>query len=453
MNAQPDTPRTGLRASLDDTRRVVAYVVVLFVVGTMVLYFVFHVGKRDTPHSESVKTPALAAPAGGSNQSSRLDEITNQQEKKNAREAAQKNQSYTPALSGRDLPKEQHIAELGDGSGTLASPTPAQTKNDTATPPPGTPDQKHPAQEAPTEPKPSPPQVNDPFSNAPDGAGQTLSQSATKTPHANTTHEEPAISLAAQAELIAAWSGHGSQLEMMLPDDDSRPSTRRGNSIASSSAPTTTRSDAFGRSAEHTNDSGAQASPAGNASQSSHAGQKPMLAAGRGVYGHSVITSNSDLGDQVLVEIDSGPFAKARISGAFQMKNDRLIIKFDHLMIGDTDPIAVSAYAVSPKTAETGVASEVHEHLATRIILPTAAAFVEGLGNAMMSANTTSYTGGYGMTSFTHLNLAQQMGAAAGRMGEQLSQVLQKQTAQQSTVKLKQGAEVGVIFDEPVYAP
>lgn len=449
MNAQPDTPRTGLRASLDDTRRVVAYVVVLFVVGTMVLYFVFHVGRRDTPHSASVKTPALTAPAGGNNQSPRLDDITSQQEKKNAEEAAQKNQSYTPALSGRDLPKEHHIAELGDGSGTLDSRAQGQTHNKTATAQPVTPDQKPPAQEAQTGPKPPSPQVNDPFSNAP----ATSMTSSTKTLHANTSHEEPAISLAAQAELIAAWSGHGSQLEMMLPDDDSRPSTRRGNSIASSSAPTTARSDAFGRSAEHTNDSGAQASPAGNASQSSHAGQKPMLAAGRGVYGHSVITSNSDLGDQVLVEIDSGPFAKARISGAFQMKNDRLIIKFDHLMIGDTDPIAVSAYAVSPKTAETGVASEVHEHLATRIILPTAAAFVEGLGNAMMSANTTSYTGGYGMTSFTHLNLAQQMGAAAGRMGEQLSQVLQKQTAQQSTVKLKQGAEVGVIFDEPVYAP
>ncbi|MCE2576673.1 TrbI/VirB10 family protein [Komagataeibacter sp. FNDCR2] len=449
MNAQPEPPRTRLRASLDDTRRVAAYVVVLFAIGLAVLYFVFHVGRQDTPHSASVKTPALTAPAGGNNQSPRLDDITSQQEKKNAEDAARKNQSYTPALSGRDLPREHHIAELGDPPGTTKPTDEAQNKKPPApvTPPPS--GSKPSAREVQPAPKPPPSQVNDPFSNAP----ATSATPAAKTLHANTSHEEPAISLAAQAELIAAWSGHGSQLEMMLPDDDSRPSTRRGNSIASSTASTIVRADAFGRSAENTNDSGAQTSPAGSASQSSHAGQKPMLAAGRGVYGHSVITSNSDLGDQVLVEIDSGPFPKARISGAFQMKNDRLVIKLDRLMIGDTDPIAVSAYAVSPKTAETGVASEVDEHLATRIILPTAAAFVEGLGNAMMSANTTSYTGGYGMTSFTHLNLAQQMGAASGRMGEQLSQVLQKQTAQQATVKLKQGDEVGVLFDEPVYAP
>lgn len=57
------------------------------------------------------------------------------------------------------------------------------------------------------------------------------------------------------------------------------------------------------------------------------------------------------------------------------------------------------------------------------------------------------------MTSFTHLNIAQQMGAAAGTMGQVVGQLLQKQTPQQATVKLNKGDTVGVLFDTPVYAP
>lgn len=57
------------------------------------------------------------------------------------------------------------------------------------------------------------------------------------------------------------------------------------------------------------------------------------------------------------------------------------------------------------------------------------------------------------MSSFTHLNLGEQMGAAAGTMGQQVGQLIQKQTPQQATVILKQNDSVGVIFDEPVYRP
>jgi intracellular multiplication protein IcmE len=76
---------------------------------------------------------------------------------------------------------------------------------------------------------------------------------------------------------------------------------------------------------------------------------------------------------------------------------------------------------------------------------------VEGLGNAMMNSNTTNYSNGSGMSSFTHLNLGEQMGAAAGTMGQQLGQLIQKNTPQQATVILKQNDDIGIIFDEPVY--
>ncbi|KXV28528.1 hypothetical protein AD938_04500, partial [Gluconobacter japonicus] len=63
------------------------------------------------------------------------------------------------------------------------------------------------------------------------------------------------------------------------------------------------------------------------------------------------------------------------------------------------------------------------------------------------------YTAGLGLQSFTHLTLPQQMGVAAGRAGQEFGQILQQQTPQQPTVLLNAGDPVGVLFDEPVYAP
>ena len=159
-----------------------------------------------------------------------------------------------------------------------------------------------------------------------------------------------------------------------------------------------------------------------------------------------MLTSNSDLGSEVLVEIDSGPFRKARVSGTLTLKNDRLVIKFTKLMIGEQDPIAISGYAVTPDTAETGVASEVREHIASRIILPIAAGFVEGLGEAMQNTNTSSYTNASGMSTFTHLNLAQQPGVAAGNGAQAAGNDTQKQTPQQATVLPKRGETIGALL-------
>jgi intracellular multiplication protein IcmE len=248
-------------------------------------------------------------------------------------------------------------------------------------------------------------------------------------------------------ELIAAWSG-GPRVSLEIPGAERGRGGAGGAGFQTAAAAPAT----FTQAPIATGAAvGTSSEPAAQSAGSSKG--TLLLPAGRGVYGHSVLTVNSDLGNVVLAQIDSGPFRGARISGTFEVKSERLVIKFNRLMIGDADPIPVSGYAVSPKTAETGVASEVREHLATRIILPAAAAFVEGLGSAMMNSNTTNYSNGAGMSSFTHLDLAQQMGAAAGTMGQQLGQIIQKQTPQQATVILHQNDGIGILFDEPVYRP
>lgn len=415
--------KSPLRASFDDSRSLLKWLLLL-ALGIVGFFFYFTHSPNKKPVSEALSQPKLESPAGGGNHTKKLDQLAIQQDKQAAVDAEKSGRSYTAALAGKDI-QEPVANELGytpmETHDTVPVPTTAHNPSQSVTPV---------SQSLPTDnPKPSP--VPDPFSDQVDQTPPRHQKNKTS------DHADAHLSEHAEIELIEAWTGRKATLERVSP-------TR----IAS-----TDQADNDRRTMS-TQDSRQQAGTgASDMSTTKDKRGTLLLAAGRGVYGHSVLTSNSDLGKEVLVEIDTGPFRKARISGTFSMQSDRLIIKFNKLMIGNNDPLTVSAYAVSPETAETGVASEVKEHLATRIILPAAAAFVQGLGNAMMSANTSSYTGGYGMTSFTHLNIAQQMGAAAGTMGQVVGQLLQKQTPQQATVKLNKGDTVGVLFDTPVYAP
>lgn len=415
-----------LKSSFDGVRRLGPWVVggLLLLVGGG--YFAFS-AKSHAPESAQITHPDMESPAGGANHSKTMDDLARKSDEQASQAARKAGKSYTSALSGQDLPDPQGAAaEIGD------TPDEAQKP-----PPPPTPPAVHHA--PPPAPQPTPPAASfAPRSARPPSA------------HFNTAPaERPAepgqMSERAQMELIAAWSG-GPRVSLEIPgaERDRGGAGSSGFQTAASAPATFTQPPAATGAAE----GGASEPAAQNASSSKGT---LLLPAGRGVYGHAVLTVNSDLGNVVLAQIDSGPFRGARISGTFEVKSERLVIKFDKLMIGHADPIPVSGYAVSPKTAETGVASEVREHLATRIILPAAAAFVEGLGSAMMNSNTTNYSNGAGMSSFTHLDLAQQMGAAAGTMGQQLGQIIQKQTPQQATVILHQNDGIGILFDEPVY--
>ncbi|WP_415494600.1 DotG/IcmE/VirB10 family protein [Acetobacter sp.] len=421
--SEKQTPenKSPLRASFDDSRSLIKYLVPLVFLIMGVFYFLTH-SSAHKPQSTALTTPTMVSPAGGGNHIRKLDELATQQDKKAASDALKAGKSYTASLTGKDLPAPA-VRELGDTPYTTtpsAPPPPHEAEtplaSDRSPPPP---------------PPPEPTPVADPFS-------ASVETHPPKTTRMQRSSPTPAAGLSTQAEmeLLAAWTGHPATIERIAATQGNTTGLIGGHRQTALDKTDTTASE----------DSASAKMPSQNARG------RVLLPAGRGVYGHSVITSNSDLGKEVLLEVDTGPFRKARISGTFTLQNERLVIRLTSLMIGENAPISVSAYAVSPETAETGVASEVNEHLATRIILPAAASFVQGLGNAMMNSNTNSYSGGYGMTSFTHLNLGQQMGAAAGTMGQEIGQLLQKQTPQTATVKLLKDDTVGILFDQPVYS-
>ena len=176
-----------------------------------------------------------------------------------------------------------------------------------------------------------------------------------------------------------------------------------------------------------------------------------LMPAGRGVYGRTVLAASSDQGGPVVVEALSGPVAGNRMTGSFDRREDRLVVKLNSITLQDGTQQAIDALVIAPDTMETSVASNVDQHYASRFILPVAAAFVSGLGQAFAQSNSTSVLSPLGgVTSVQRLNLGQQFGVGAGVAGAQLGAILHDAAPKGPTVSIEANVNVGVVFLAPL---
>jgi intracellular multiplication protein IcmE len=172
-----------------------------------------------------------------------------------------------------------------------------------------------------------------------------------------------------------------------------------------------------------------------------------LIPAGRGVYAHPILALNSDASSPVVMQADSGPIAGDRMIGTFAKQADRLVIRIN-TVIHQGQNVGVDGVVVAPETMEAGVASDVDQHYLTRFILPAAAAFVQGLGQAIATtSNTTAVLSPFGGASYaTHLNLNQQLGVAAGAAAGQVGAALNQAAPKGPTISLEANVSVGVMF-------
>ena len=229
-------------------------------------------------------------------------------------------------------------------------------------------------------------------------------------------------------DLLARWGGRLPRTEMVLPDSEQDP----GQPIGRSRTPT----NALSRD------------PASAVPAAAHADLGEILIpGGRGVFAHPVLAVNSDLSSDVVFEADTGPIAGDRMKGSFSRQEERLVIHLSSLFHG-SETIAIDAVVIAPETMEAGVASSVDPHYLKRFILPAAAAFVQGLGQAIATTtNTATVLSPFGGAAFaTRLNPTQQLGVAAGVAAGQIGQTLNQAAPRNSTVRLDANVAVGVMF-------
>ncbi len=175
------------------------------------------------------------------------------------------------------------------------------------------------------------------------------------------------------------------------------------------------------------------------------------MPAGRGIYARTVLAASSDQGGPVVIEALSGPIAGDRMTGTFEKRDERLVVKLNSITLQDGTQQRIDALVIAPDSMETSVASSVDEHYVSRFVLPVAAAFVSGLGQAISQSNSTVVASPLGgATAFQRLNLGQQLGVGAGVAGAQFGAILNEAAPKGPTVNLDANVNVGVVFLSPL---
>jgi len=240
----------------------------------------------------------------------------------------------------------------------------------------------------------------------------------------------------AMAALMASWGSKASARTVEITPEEMAKRAEQAQQAAQA------RADA-GRAAA-ANAGGAGATGAGRP-------KHVVMPALRWVTGRTVIATNTDSGGPVVAEITSGPLAGDRLKGTAQKHEDRLTVTMNELTLSDGRPVPVNAMLMAPDSKETAIASSVDHHYIPRIVLPTLAAGIQGLGQALAFSGSSFASGPYGSSqNFNTFNGGQLAGIAAGTAAGQLNQVLQQQTPKQSTVNLGADVDIGIMFLAPV---
>jgi len=188
--------------------------------------------------------------------------------------------------------------------------------------------------------------------------------------------------------------------------------------------------------------------PAAKATSPAAASGRVLVPAGRGIYAHTVLAVDSDTGGPIVLEADTGPLAGDRMIGSFGKNGaERLVVRVNTIEHrGKT--LGASGLVIAPDSMETAVASSVEPHYFERFVLPAAAAFVQGLGQAIVAGNSTVVTTPFGGTIsyYDKLDLQQQLAVAAGASAREVGTELKRATPKGPTIHLAANVNVGVMF-------
>lgn len=177
-----------------------------------------------------------------------------------------------------------------------------------------------------------------------------------------------------------------------------------------------------------------------------------LVPAGTIVYAQTLTEANSDVPGPVLARISSGALTGSRVLGDFQTTETKLVLNFNKVVIrGITYDI--DAIALDPKTTLPAVATDVDHRYWKRFILPAAARFIEGMGDAIANREQTnvSVNGSTVTSSKPDLNTTEELAAGFADGTASIAEDLDAEGDDvQPLVRVHAGTPVGILFLEPV---
>lgn len=177
-----------------------------------------------------------------------------------------------------------------------------------------------------------------------------------------------------------------------------------------------------------------------------------LLPAGEILYGQLITEANSDIPGPVLAQIASGPFRGAKILGDFKVQSELITLNFN-MLVYKGESLPISAVAVDPNTTLPGMATEVDHRYFKRIILPAAAAFVEGMSSAIAESGRTSVTvsGETVVEQEDETDNDQEVASGIEEAGKELGDILDEIADDTKVlVRIAAGTPMGILFTEPV---
>lgn len=183
--------------------------------------------------------------------------------------------------------------------------------------------------------------------------------------------------------------------------------------------------------------------------------QNVLLPASEIAFAQLLTQANSDVPGPILAQILSGPLKGARVLGEFQVQKKYLTLTFNTLVLDD-QTIPINAVALDPETTLPGMATHVNHRFFKRVILPAAAAFVEGAAEAISESGRTTITvDGDTVTSSTDdADEEQEIASGIEEAGEELGDILDDIADDtEILIKVAKGTPLGLLFIESVLEP
>jgi intracellular multiplication protein IcmE len=180
---------------------------------------------------------------------------------------------------------------------------------------------------------------------------------------------------------------------------------------------------------------------------------KISIKAGSIEYAQMITEANSDIPGPVVAMLASGKYSGSRMLGSFERKDKLLVISFNTLVDKKGVAIPIEAYALDPGTTLGGLATEVDQRYWKRVILPAAADFVQGLGEAVAESGSSTVTvsGDTVIEEQNDIDTRQELYKGVERGAERVSELLDDEADKtEILVRVAAGTPMGVLFTQSV---
>lgn len=180
--------------------------------------------------------------------------------------------------------------------------------------------------------------------------------------------------------------------------------------------------------------------------------------AGDIIYATMVTRADSDAPGPIVAKILQGDLAGARLLGNFSLSNEKLMLEFSSISIGETmsgkkvdGTFPIRAVAVDTAHVGTGIATSVDRHLLSRVAVKASTAFLSGLGTAISESGQTVSNLGDGQSEVATAERSMRSNAliAGGAAAQETGNIIDEYLgARPTTVRVEANTPLGILFLE-----